>query len=380
MVRRINLDYSTMQFSSDDNYFYMQKKTSNNITYFSDEASEFFIMDRIVSNQKLLARFFLRSSPSCTIIERTYQKANTFLANFGGLISNILLILIIFVQFFNEFWANQEVLNNIIKFSDHMKTKYPDHLNLLQNNLKRFKSDFGIKVSEDNQTPNNSFKLDESKEKNSHESKNIPPIIDFNLSPESKDNLLKNAKNNIELNEIPLSKEELSKKILDNSIDFIAISNDYKHNLPNFMNSKNLFVSNNIPVEIENKIENFENIEQKDNNQIIQDHNKIEKFEKNEEKYNNQIIQDHNKIDNTKLRLKRSNTLVFDKELEGVFNESKEALNFSCYEILLRYFLCKSKNLTIKTILYEKAKNKLVNYFDVVSYIKKMQEIEILKY
>ena len=80
------------------------------------------------------------------------------------------------------------------------------------------------------------------------------------------------------------------------------------------------------------------------------------------------------------MRLKRSNTLVFDKELEGVFNESKEALNFSCYEILLRYFLCKSKNLTIKTILYEKAKNKLVNYFDVVSYIKKMQEIEILKY
>ena len=136
-----------------------------------------------------------------------------------------------------------------------MKSRYPDHLNLLQNNLKRYRSDFGIKVSEDNQTPNNNLKLDESKEKNSNESKNIPPIIDFNLSPESKDDLLKNAKYNIELNEIPLSKDELSKNIPDNSIDFMAISNDYKHNLPNFMNSKNLFVSNNnIPVKIEIKL------------------------------------------------------------------------------------------------------------------------------
>ena len=60
-------------------------------------------------------------------------------------------------------------------------------------------------------------------------------------------------------------------------------------------------------------------------------------------------------------------------------NQKKLSIS-SWYEILLRYFSCKSKDLTIKTILYEKAKNKLENYFDVVSYISKMQEIDMLKY
>ena len=37
------------------------------------------------------------------------------------------------------------------------------------------------------------------------------------------------------------------------SLDFLEISNDHKQNFPNFMNAKNLLVSNDIPMKIENK-------------------------------------------------------------------------------------------------------------------------------
>ena len=389
IVKKINMDYSTIQFSTDNNYLIKNQITSNNITYSKDQSYELFVNDRIISNESLFVKFFLRSSQSCDIIERNYQKLNTFLANFGGIVSNLLLILFIFVKFLNEFWANQEVLNNIIKFSDHLKINYPEHLNLLQSNLNRFESNLVNKVSDENYTPNNNNInnniIDKSISKNSNESENIPPKKHFDLIQERKDILLKNLKLKNELIEIPLSKDDLCKNIEENSIDFQGIRMDQKHIIPKFMASKNLLVSNDIPIEILNKIEKFEKVEKKERNKIIQDHHQIEKFEKVEKKEMNKIIQDHHqiekfkKIDNSKL-FSRRKAVVFDKELEIIFGNSKKALNFSCYEILLRYFSCKSNGLRFKNILYEKAKNKLENYFDVVTFITKMQEIEMLKY
>ena len=389
IVKKINMDYSTIQFSTDNNYLIKNQITSNNITYSKDQSYELFVNDRIISNESLFVKFFLRSSQSCDIIERNYQKLNTFLANFGGIVSNLLLILFIFVKFLNEFWANQEVLNNIIKFSDHLKINYPEHLNLLQSNLNRFESNLVNKVSDENYTPNNNNInnniIDKSIAKNSNESENIPPKKHFDLIQERKDILLKNLKLKNELIEIPLSKDDLCKNIEENSIDFQGIRMDQKHIIPKFMASKNLLVSNDIPIEILNKIEKFEKVEKKERNKIIQDHHQIEKFEKVGKKEMNKIIQDHHqiekfkKIDNSKL-FSRRKAVVFDKELEIIFGNSKKALNFSCYEILLRYFSCKSNGLRFKNILYEKAKNKLENYFDVVTFITKMQEIEMLKY
>ena len=245
------------------------------------------------------------------------------------------------------------------------------------------------KVSDENYTPNNNNInnniIDKSIAKNSNESENIPPKKHFDLIQERKDILLKNLKLKNELIEIPLSKDDLCKNIEENSIDFQGIRMDQKHIIPKFMASKNLLVSNDIPIEILNKIEKFEKVEKKERNKIIQDHHQIEKFEKVEKKEMNKIIQDHHqiekfkKIDNSKL-FSRRKAVVFDKELEIIFGNSKKALNFSCYEILLRYFSCKSNGLRFKNILYEKAKNKLENYFDVVTFITKMQEIEMLKY
>ena len=59
---------------------------------------------------------------------------------------------------------------------------------------------------------------------------------------------------------------------------------------------------------------------------------------------------------------------------------SSKPISFSFYEIFSRHLPCKSKKLSFKNILFEKASKKMDYYFDIFSYIKKMQEIDIMKY
>ena len=58
----------------------------------------------------------------------------------------------------------------------------------------------------------------------------------------------------------------------------------------------------------------------------------------------------------------------------------KKPIIFSCYDVILRSCCFISNNLKLKNELYEKALKKTNNYLDIVTYLKKMQEIDILKY
>ena len=77
-------------------------------------------------------------------------------------------------------------------------------------------------------------------------------------------------------------------------------------------------------------------------------------------------------------RLKDDNHL--DKVVEEIYSDSKNSLNFDCFEIIWKKFCCKSEILTFKNILYEKASKKIEYYFDTYTHFRKMQENDILKY
>jgi hypothetical protein len=75
-------------------------------------------------------------------------------------------------------------------------------------------------------------------------------------------------------------------------------------------------------------------------------------------------------------KLNRSNGNIYEKEF---FLNAKKALSFNFLEIIFGRICC-NKKLTMKKQLFEKSREKLHYYMDVHTYIKKMQEIDILKF
>ena len=63
-----------------------------------------------------------------------------------------------------------------------------------------------------------------------------------------------------------------------------------------------------------------------------------------------------------------------------ILAKMKKPIFFTCYEVILRKCFSKSKKLNLKNLLYRKASKKMNQYLDVLTYVKKVQEIDILKY
>ena len=63
-----------------------------------------------------------------------------------------------------------------------------------------------------------------------------------------------------------------------------------------------------------------------------------------------------------------------------MFNNSGKPIKYNSYEIILRYCPCKTKNFNLKEKLHKKATKKVNNYFDIFTYVNKMQEIDLIKY
>ena len=282
-TKMISLSICTLEFSSDENIFYNGSNTQSLSYVDSIRKNSFYANKSIYAKEDLsLFKIALNYSPKMAIIDRKYKKLAEFLADFGGINSNLLLILCIFVKFLNEFWAEQKLMNKILKFREHLKVTNPNLINFL--------------------------------------------------------------------------KEKLRIKDIDtqNSIDSIQTiqTNFMKSNFQNFK-------------------EDFDNVQE--NNKESCSPFSLEMTEKNEKisplEINIETEQRiHEKIKNDNL-----------KHIEKLFAEMKKPIFFNCYEVILRP-CCKSTKLNLKNLLYQKALKKMNNSLDIINYVKKMQEIDILKY
>ena len=284
-IKKINMDFSIIDFSSDDNAFIQDPITQSKVTFQQSEIFDLGTSNRINMGDvgKTVTKVFMRSSPSSTLIDRSYQKLSQFLANFGGLTSNILFILFLFMTFINQFWAEQKVMNSMLKFREHLIVCYPKQLETIKTNLIRNRD-----------------------EKNERPGKvSLPSKIDqknFAVFTEDMDK-------SIQPNNKPISLEMNEHKEFNTTIDI--------------------------------------NIENAQRSQILSNYDKRK-------------------------------TLNPEEEME--LCQSKQALNYGCCDIILRNFCCKTKSLNFKNILHSKASKKIEYYFDVFTYVRKMQEIDILKY
>ena len=353
-IKKINLDFSTIQFSSDNNLFYKDPNTIYDVEYKDAEHQELFCNNRTSLAStigKTLTKMFIRSSPSGVLIDRTYQKLSTFLANYAGLMSNILLGLFIFVSFFNQFWAEQEVMNNALKFREHYKVRFSKELNEIKNN---FKKDILII---DSSIPNVNDEY-VNQEKIFDKLNNIIMINENNLNNNDESNrqiyssVSINKNQMIELNDNSL-KDNTTKNFQDKSESAL------KKDIQTVLNDE-------IPKNINLSASNSSQINKK-NKQICFENQKIN-FNKRS-----------NSLHHVKLR-ERGKKIDFTLNVEELFSNSNKALGFNCFGILCRNCSSKSRDLKFFNSLYTKGIKKIQYYFDVNTYIKKIQEIDIMKY
>ena len=69
-----------------------------------------------------------------------------------------------------------------------------------------------------------------------------------------------------------------------------------------------------------------------------------------------------------------------NKEEEALLADSEKPLSFNPFEIFWRFCPCKTRRLELKNSLFKKSYKKMEYYFDIYTYFKKIQEIDILKY
>jgi hypothetical protein len=285
VIKKINMEYGLTKLYIDYNYILRNPVLKQNITFDEYQESTLITQDRLALDSlgKTLVKFYIRSSPKNHLIIINYMKISEFLANFGGLMSNVLLFLFILVRVINNFRSEQKLMNDLYRYSEHYKIFNPMQVNLINTHFK-------LK----NTLENNSRRIHRI---NSHE--NIKSFTKFSQESDKND------------------------PILDKTI------------------------------------QNHAEIEMKEINRSI----------------NRRIIRSKS----VATKNKRINSVLQSDDVL-ILSKSSKPLNFSSWEIIISLFQCRTKSIILKEKLHSRAVQKTQYYLDIYTYIKKIQEIDLLKY
>ena len=319
-IVKMNIFFKIKTFNSFKNYLFDKSMKEYYISFSSNNLYSIKKgYDRINNHVKeydILAKIYLRSALDETTIERKYMKLTEFAANMSSLLSTILLILYVIFSTINEFNANQTIMNYIFQFDGDNKSKINETIMLLRKKL----CSFELLIDKNEELKTNSImKQKIIKKSNSN----------INISH------FKNVKN---------KKSEHKKSISINS-NLKILSDDLMS-----------------PCQLELLHKNFRKLTFKQN----EPNNSSKKS----------ISSITNKLNYTK---KKNKEKIYNSKKKRKKNDD---FHYNCLEIIF-YLICPCfswKKLTIKNLLIKKGEEKLYLQLDILSYIRRMQQLELLNY
>lgn len=356
--RRYNVFFQQFNYSQDNNLFYKNYENYSSMKLFTIQNVDLPIDDRFESKleeKNFLSKFVIRSINNQKLIKVSYVKIPEFLASLSGLLLNTLLILNYVMFLFNNLEAKQKIINKIMKYKDIIKTNNKKTLDYI---TKKFDDDnFRLRrlsrLSHINEN-NNTNKTD-----------NNPFVKKYSQKIESSADL-------------GIDKEFDCDKHFSKSFILESIFTNIKSNDNNTGQSKNLKIDNeiketNLVINCTDSINSNEGLKQKLNpfyNSDLERENTKES-KASESKQNNKT---ENKILETNYDLNSSN-----------INNNKSSNQRNPYEIhptdiISRLFCCRFFKRSKKHIIFENAEKKFDHNLDMVTYMKKMQELDIIKY
>jgi hypothetical protein len=375
--KRNNINFQKYVWGSDKNLFYNDYKHENYIKFFSNQEIMAPISDRLNytrSDNKNMYKFIMKAINNVKIVRFSFVKIPDFLASLSGLLLNLLLVLTVIFNLFNYFDAKQNIISKIMKYKDFITKGHKKALDYLERKFINAEKEIQEKntknIQENYLSPNN---------KNSSKSK-----YNKNKNVDETDG---DAYNNYKCNDIDINNK------YNNDIDNYC--NDFIKGKEEFFpvirskDSDNNSIKERLTIR-ENQ--DFEFDQEKNNKkEIINYINTSNSNDKITLKINN----NQNINNNCDIIKKKTNTSVNDIEIENNLESLNESLNSEIYKnddnskennpYLLKIsdffcLCCRSKTIKKKINIFTNAEMKFNYNLDLVTYMKKMQEIEILKF
>ncbi len=396
-IKTTEISFSTIEFTNDENLFFENSHTLIDATFDKDEDSFHLVASRENQNEILVGKIIIKASAKVLVLNRSYQKLPSFIADLTGILEEILLVILLLINIMERQAIDNKLVHKMLKIKG---SKYYDvdyfltvfHRDKINNEVMSL-------IRRDN------FQIERSTTGGIYSKrKSIMKILNNNekfgnINIRRKRSYFKNPYNknsNHQLNnflENNLSPIELkSQQIKDNNInvqlperDIIQILNP-PNNLYKKLNKKDSnssFSINSIPSE------DLESLNNKKKSSINQSLNNSSNDQS--ETINN------NSNSQTKRHLSTKNLSANDENIESQNNDislikvinkndkiKKAEDSFASIGIISAVFtsLCywTSKYQRRRYELLNEAERKVHYYLEVFNYIKGMQEIDLLKY
>jgi len=417
---------SSIQFSNDENIIISNPKTVNDSMYDNSLDTFKYIRDRIQLKEYYVYKFVIKASSRIIQLSRSYQKLPSFIADVSGILEEFLALLLLFVNIIERKAVDKKLIQKMLKFngSKYYNIKYMGKIftidefdnniknlinkekliimrngkgnivssrksimNLLdeRKNIKflrnRFskssirelanKNNFNLYQINNNNNDNN---LEEIQSVHSKESESVKTKSLIKEDLNNNNNIFDSERNKINNSEYNKNLSDLNsndEKIIINTISSYNSNDKEFHikNKNNFFPKINSYTYHNKRTYPENKEINLinNNIEFGDL-RVIESNNDFNK--KNFINNSNVNTSDHltNKYENK--------TILKNNE-----DEEENFGKFTTFDYLIASFCyCCSKKQKKRNHLLKKCERKIHYYLDIYTYIKKMQEIDLIKY
>ena len=354
-IKTTEIFISSLEFQNDDNLLFDNSKLTIDAMFDHSLDSFRYVPERFDDKETLIGKFIIKASPKIIQVNRQYQKFPSFLADLTSLLEEILVLMLLFVNFVERKAVDHKLINKMLKFRG---SKYYD-------------IDYLINVFNKDKISNKVTEM----------------IQKQNLKIERKNNVRTTRRSIMLL----LNNRKTNEQITDASgyqktPDEVK-SNDLLRNENNIIYSENNSVnsSEESPAPHKNSHQHLDfNYEIDDElNQNIQMQSNSLSSKKNSIYYKN------DDFTNEKKQLSVKTLQGFDEISSTTSPPIVEKTNSSKLEYsnmgimsIIWASVCfwTSKRQKRRHRLISKAESKIHYYLDIYTYIKKMQEIDLLKY
>ena len=355
-IKTTEIFISSLEFQNDDNLLFDNSKLTIDAMFDHSLDSFRYVPERFDDQETLIGKFIIKASPKIIQVNRQYQKFPSFLADLTSLLEEILVLMLLFVNFVERKAVDHKLINKMLKFRG---SKYYD-------------IDYLINVFNKDKISNKVTEM----------------IQKQNLKIERKNNVRTTRRSIMLL----LNNRKTNEQITDASgykktPDDVK-SNDLLRNENNIIYSENNSVNNSSedsPAPHKNSHQHLDfNYEMDDElNQNIQMQSNSLSSKKNSIYYKNDDFANEKKQFSVKT-IQGSDEISSTTSPPIVEKTKSSKLEYSNMGIMSIIWasVCfwTSKRQKRRHRLISKAESKIHYYLDIYTYIKKMQEIDLLKY
>jgi hypothetical protein len=345
---KMNIFFKLIKFDDYPNLLFDKSKTKYLVSFSRTEEYEIEKGENRLLNKVLdfntFAKIYIRADTVTSIIIRKYMKLSEFAANMTSIFSTLLMLLFFLVTCINKHFCKQDIMGKIFQFQNNKQNQTYKTITLLQKKVKFEKIKSGTFIQNEKKDflfnsvidDEEAIKISKIKSKNKSKSMTkdmIEKMAFHNKETEKNKNFLyiNNPTDNKNL-------ETISEECFNSNINLIKCIKSNHRNISNkIRNGK----KNNSGTTIINNME----IKRKLN------------FEKNKKEESN---------------IKKASIIKNVKNMDLT-------LPFKICESMIIYICvcCMTKQLKLKKTLYERGQKKLFIQLDILTYLEKINQIEL---